>query len=205
MAEENIYLVGNVMVDCLTQYKEKANKSLVLNRLGLARQGYALVTLHRPSNVDDQESLHRIINALNIVSQRIPVAIPIHPRTKKNIKQFGLDHYFKNENILVIEPLGYLDFLNLEINAKLVLTDSGGMQEETTVLNVPCLTLRDTTERPVTVIQGTNTLVWNVTERIIEEAHKIIDGHAKTSRCPEFWDGKTAARIVQILATIEGR
>ena len=98
-----------------------------------------------------------------------------------------------------IEPLGYLDFLNLEMNAKLVLTDSGGIQEETTVLNVPCLTLRDTTERPVTITQGTNVLVGNILERIIEEAHKIIDGHTKTSRCPEYWDGKTAERIVNIL------
>lgn len=200
VAEEKIYLVGNVMVDCLTQYKEKAKKSLFLNRLGLARQGYALVTLHRPSNVDDQKSLLGIIKALSIISQKIPVVYPIHPRTKKNITQFGFDYYFRNKQILVIEPLGYLDFLNLEINAKLVLTDSGGMQEETTVLNVPCLTLRDTTERPVTVTQGTNTLVWNVTERIIEEAQKIIDGHANNSRCPEFWDGKSAVRIVDIIA-----
>ena len=200
MAEERIYLVGDVMVDCLKQNMVKANKSLILNRLGLAKQGYALVTLHRPSNVDDQEGLFRIIEALSIISQRILVVFSIHPRTKKNITQFRFDHYFENKKILMIEPLGYLDFLNLEMNAKLVLTDSGGMQEETTVLNVPCLTLRDTTERPVTVTQGTNILVWNITERIIEEAHKIIDGHAKTSRCPEFWDGRTAERIVNILA-----
>jgi len=199
VAEERIYLVGNVMVDCLKQNMEKANKSLILNRLGLTKQGYALVTLHRPSNVDDKESLFRITKALSVISQSIPVVFPIHPRTKKNIIQFGLEHFFKKK-ILAIEPLGYLDFLNLERNAKLVLTDSGGIQEETTFLNVPCLTLRDTTERPITVAQGTNILVWNITERIIEETHKIIDGHAKNSRCPEFWDGKTAERIVNILA-----
>ncbi|MDD5703019.1 MAG: UDP-N-acetylglucosamine 2-epimerase (non-hydrolyzing) [Dehalococcoidales bacterium] len=199
VAEEKIYLVGNVMVDCITQYKEKADKSLILNNLGLAGKGYALVTLHRPSNVDNQESLYRIIEALSVISQRIPVIFPVHPRANKNIKKFGFDHYFVNNKILAIEPLGYIDFLNLEMNSKLVLTDSGGMQEETTVLNVPCLTLRDTTERPVTVTQGTNTLVWNVTERIIEEAHKVIEGHAKNGRCPEFWDGKAAERIVDIL------
>jgi UDP-N-acetylglucosamine 2-epimerase (non-hydrolysing) len=205
VAEERVCLVGNVMVDCLKQNMEKANKSLILYRLGLAKQDYALVTLHRPSNVDDQESLFRIIKALSVISQRIPVVFPVHPRTKKNITRFGFDHYFENKKVIAIEPLGYLDFLNLEMNAKLVLTDSGGVQEETTFLNVPCLTLRDTTERPVTVTQGTNILVWNITERIIEEARKIIDGHAKTSRCPEFWDGKTAERIVNILANfLEG-
>ncbi len=202
VAEEKIYLVGNVMVDCLTQYREKADKSPILNRLELPKKGYALLTLHRPSNVDAPESLLRIINALCVISQRVPVVFPVHPRTKKNIRQFRFDQYFKNKKILMIEPLGYLDFLNLEMNAKLVLTDSGGMQDETTVLNVPCLTLRDTTERPVTVTQGTNTLVWNNTERIIEEAHKIIDGHTKTSRCPEFWDGKTSERIVNILTSV---
>ncbi len=158
-----------------------------------------MLTLHRPSNVDEKESLIKIIKALEEVSQRIPIVFPAHPRTRRNIEGFGFRGFFEDKHIYLIKPLGYLDFLKLEMNAKFVMTDSGGIQEETTVLGIPCLTLRNTTERPITIIQGTNTLVWNNTEKIIEEAFKILNGKGKKGNCPELWDGRAAKRIVEIL------
>jgi UDP-N-acetylglucosamine 2-epimerase (non-hydrolysing) len=207
ISEEKIFLVGNVMVDSLLYNKPKAEKSDILERLGLVTSHqssstpYALLTLHRPSNVDNKETLLRIIKALGEISRRIPIVFPAHPRTQKRLKEFDLlDRLLlTNHRLLLIEPLSYLDFLNLEMNAKFVMTDSGGIQEETTVLNIPCLTLRNTTERPITIGQGTNTLVWNNTETIITEAFKIIDGKGKKGSCPELWDGRTAERIVEIL------
>jgi UDP-N-acetylglucosamine 2-epimerase (non-hydrolysing) len=198
--EEKIFLVGNVMVDSLLANKAKAERSRILLHLDLSKQQYALLTLHRPSNVDDRQSLTRIISALREVSKRIPIVFPAHPRTKKNMEKFGLTDLIKDERILFIEPLGYLDFLKLMMNAKLVMTDSGGIQEETTVLGIPCLTLRNTTERPVTVTQGTNKLVWNDTEKIISETFKILDGKGKQGVIPHLWDGKAAERIVNSLA-----
>jgi len=202
--EQKIFFVGNIMVDSLLNNKPKAEKSDILERLGLATshqspvKPYALLTLHRPSNVDDKQSLTRIIAALEQITERIPVVFPAHPRTQKKLKEFNL--HLKS-NVLIIPPLGYLDFLNLEMNSRFVMTDSGGMQEETTVLNIPCLTLRDTTERPITITQGTNILVWNDTSRIVEEAFNILDGRAKKGRCPELWDGKAAERIVMVIKT----
>ena len=224
IAKEKVFMVGDVMVDSLLNNKDKASESAVLRKLGLVNEtgvvvlSYALLTLHRPSNVDDKKSLFRIVEALREISQRIPIVFPVHPRTRKQLKKFGMEHYFKNslirdyhlstndhglqitENgIFLIEPLGYLDFLNLEMNARFVMTDSGGIQEETTVLDIPCLTLRNTTERPITIDRGTNTLVWNDTQKIIEEASKILDGKGKRGSCPELWDGRTAERIVKTL------
>ena len=203
IAQQKIFLVGDVMVDSLLFNKDRAAKRQIISQLGLKNESYALLTVHRPSNVDEKESLLRIINALGGISKRIPIVFPAHPRTQKPIVQFGFSRFFEDRRILLIEPLGYLDFLNLEMNAKLVLTDSGGIQEETTVLNIPCLTLRNTTERPITITQGTNTLVWNDTEKIITEAFKIVDGNAKKGSCPELWDGKAAERIVAVLASGE--
>ena len=213
--KEKIYLVGDVMVDSLLYNKERAEKSIILSKLGLMENSrstshvsrftsYALLTLHRPSNVDNKESLLKIVKALKEISQKIPIIFPAHPRAKKQIKRFELENYFNfnntlNSGINCINPLGYLDFLNLEMHAKFVITDSGGMQEETTVLSVPCLTLRDTTERPITLTQGTNTLVWNDTEKIIEEAFKILESRGKKEKCPQLWDGKAAERIIKIL------
>ncbi len=197
--QENIFLVGDVMVDSLLYNKAKAEQSQILSQLNLAKKGYALLTLHRPSNVDEKESLIKIIKALEEVSQRIPIVFPAHPRTRRNIEGFGFRGFFEDKHIYLIKPLGYLDFLKLEMNAKFVMTDSGGIQEETTVLGIPCLTLRNTTERPITIIQGTNTLVWNNTEKIIEEAFKILNGKGKKGNCPELWDGRAAKRIVEIL------
>lgn len=215
--EEKIYLVGDVMIDSLLYNKERAKKSNILAKLGLMQSShltshpsritdYALLTLHRPSNVDDKESFLKIFKALKEISQKIPIIFPAHPRTKKQIKRFGLENYFNytpvfplDSRINCIDPLGYLDFLNLEINSKFVMTDSGGIQEETTVLDVPCLTLRDTTERPITLTQGTNTLVWNDTEKIIKEAFEILEGRGRKGKCPQLWDGKAAQRIISFL------
>lgn len=201
-----IFFVGNVMIDSLKKFSEriplgkvKSEKLRILEKLGLKKQGYALLTLHRPSNVDDKDSFERILKALREISKRLSVFFPAHPRTKKQIELFKLQSYFSDSGIKVTDPVGYLDFLNLMINSKFVLTDSGGIQEETTALNIPCLTLRRNTERPITVSQGTNTIVGDDTAKIIREANKIIDGSYKQGNTPELWDGKAAKRIVQVL------
>lgn len=194
-----IFRVGNIMVDNLLYNREVAERSNILSRLGLQEQSYALLTLHRPSNVDNKESLTNILSAINSISQKIPVVFPVHPRTEKNIENFGLHDLFTGNPISFIKPLGYLDFLKLEIDARLVMTDSGGIEPETTVLGIPCLTLLDATGWKETVNQGTNTLVGNDSQKLIEEAYKILDGEGKRGSCPELWDGKTAERIVAVL------
>ncbi len=217
---DKIYRVGDIMVDSLLFHLEEAKRSDILRRLGLVRgQGpnfdsvvpYALLTLHRPSNVDEEESFQKIVAALELIGERIPIIFPVHPRTKKQLMVLCLEEKIHFHNIQEridlsspgihgLDPLGYLDFLSLMTRAKLVLTDSGGIQEETTVLGIPCLTLRDTTERPITIKEGTNTLVWNDTRKIVEEGFKILDGKGKKAKIPEYWDGKTAERIIKILA-----
>jgi len=215
-SESQIYFVGNVMIDTLLKNKEKAEKSGILKELGLNPKSYALVTLHRPSNVDDPRKFQGILGALAEISKRIKVVFPVHPRTQKAIEKLvpkgegrrtkdehriakSEDPRAKSRGIRFIEPLGYLDFLKLMSEAKLVLTDSGGMQEETTILNVPCLTLRENTERPVTVEVGTNVLVGNSPEKIILEAENIFKGVFKQKEKPPLWSGGTAHRIVQEL------
>ena len=207
IAKEKIFLVGDVMVDSLLYNRARASRSDILEKLGLTTHHassitpYALLTLHRPSNVDSRDSLIKIVNALKEVSQKIPIIFPAHPRTLKKLTEFQLldSPPFASDAVKVISPAGYIDFLNLEMNAMFVMTDSGGIQEETTVLDIPCLTLRNTTERPITVTQGSNMLVWNDTQKIIEESLKILDGKGKKGSCPGFWDGKTAERIVEII------
>ena len=212
ISKEKIFLVGNVMVDSLLFNKDIAARSEILSRLGLQRGEYALLTLHRPGNVDCRNNLSKISLALMDVSQRIPIIFPCHPRTSKNINQYGLGKYFKvvdggasgnlNANgVHLIHPLGYLDFLQLMINCKFVMTDSGGIQEETTVLNIPCLTLRNTTERPITISEGTNILVGNNILKIVNEAFEILDGSGKRGSRPQLWDGGAGDRIVEILAS----
>ena len=202
IAQEKISLVGDVMVDSLLYHKPKAEHSQILNQLNLAGKDYTLLTLHRPSNVDEKDSLFKIMKALEEISQRIPIVFPAHPRTQKRFKEFGLPDQTAatSQRLLIIPPVGYLDFLKLEMNARFVMTDSGGIQEETTVLSIPCLTLRDTTERPITITQGTNILVWNETQKIIEEAFKILDGQGKQGTYLPIWDGKTAERIIEVLS-----
>ena len=200
ITEEKIYFVGNIMVDSLLHDKTRAKQSKILLKLGLQKQCYALLTLHRPANVDEKDNLFKLIQASTEISRRIPIVFPIHPRTKKSISEFGFTHFFRDERLLLTEPLGYLDFLNLEMNAKFVMTDSGGIQEETTAFSVPCLTLRNSTERPITVTEGSNTLVSDYNFKIVEEASRIMDGKGKIGHRPRLWDGKTAERIINILA-----
>ncbi len=202
---EKIHFVGNVMIDTLLFFRDKAQESSIMDTLGIMPRKFALLTLHRPSNVDVKEIFKGIIHALNEIQQQIAIVFPMHPRTRARISEFGLPEEFEQlTNLIVTEPLGYLDFLNLESNCAFVLTDSGGLQEETTVLGIPCLTLRENTERPVTITEGTNILVGTNPEKIVKESMKILSryGHAincVTTNCPKvpkLWDGKAAERIV---------
>ncbi|MDQ7837653.1 MAG: UDP-N-acetylglucosamine 2-epimerase (non-hydrolyzing) [Thermodesulfobacteriota bacterium] len=200
---EKIHFVGNVMIDTLLSHKEKARQSRILQKLGFLKdptdlaKPYAVLTLHRPSNVDDGHVLGRIFDALNEISRSLPIVFPIHPRTRNKLEAEGIS---LSGDIKSIEPLGYLDFLKLMAHAKLVLTDSGGIQEETTVLGVPCLTLRENTERPVTITEGTNVLVGTDRDTIVHESLAALKNGRKESRIPELWDGSAAKRIVTILA-----
>ena len=200
---ERIVFVGNVMIDTLLKHRQMAEKLGVAKRLGLAKGGYMTMTLHRPSNVDDKEVFRGILEALRVLSRDVPIIFPIHPRTRKMAETFGLMDYFTQggrvEGIWITEPLGYLEFLHLNCHAKLVLTDSGGLQEETTVLGVPCLTLRHNTERPITCEVGTNVVVGNSGERILAAAREILARPKGSYGIPEKWDGKAAERIVEWL------
>src|SRR5437867_2371955 len=186
-----IHFVGNVMIDTLLKHREKA-AALHIEK----PNQYALVTLHRPSNVDDPKVLGPILEALDEISMTMPVLFPIHPRTQKRVRDFGLS---MSHGIRTMEPLGYLEFLNLEATASVVLTDSGGLQEETTILGVPCFTLRHNTERPVTITDGTNTMVGPDKSRILDAFRRIVNGDWKPSGPPELWDGRAAGRIVRII------
>ena len=200
VSDEKIFFVGNAMIDSLRKYEKLSEKSDVLERLNLSQNNYGLITLHRPSNVDNKKSFEKIITAFEEIEKRIPLIFPIHPRSRKQIKQFSLKSRFENmKNFKLIDPVGYLDFLKLEKYAKLVLTDSGGIQEETTVFGVPCLTIRENTERPITIKQGTNQLVGNDTQKIIKAVESILGGYYKERTIPKFWDGKTALRVVEVL------
>lgn len=201
-----IHFVGNVMIDTLLALRGKARKISHYRKLGLQPGGYALVTLHRPSNVDAVPELREILRALVEVSKSLPVVFPVHPRTRKNLEAFGLwKKSAKGPGLILTEPLGYLQFLSLMDRARMVLTDSGGIQEETTVLGVPCLTMRNETERPVTVEVGTNIMVGSDPGRIVREAGKILRGGGKKGRIPAKWDGKAAIRIVEILSKVDWR
>jgi UDP-N-acetylglucosamine 2-epimerase (non-hydrolysing) len=200
--DERIFFVGNVMIDSLLSHLQSADQRPTLSNLGLTEKQYALLTLHRPDNVDDEKLLGRLLQALLLVTHKIPVIFPCHPRTRLNIEKFGLSSYFDNHRFRLIEPQGYLDFLRLQAGAAMVLTDSGGIQEETTILNIPCLTLRRSTERPVTVTDGTNTLVGPYPERIIAAAENVLAGNAKTGQAPKYWDGRASERIVDVFLKI---
>ena len=226
-----IHFVGNTMVDSLLKHKQKAQGSSILSRLGLANsqaqtskpgnflsnnakksrvRDFALVTLHRPSNVDDRDTFQEVLEALSVIAKKIPIILPVHPRTDKYIKEFSLSEYFtfvtqnggiKDSAINCLEALGYLDFLCLMSNARLVLTDSGGIQEETTVLGVPCVTLRTNTERPVTITHGTNVLAGTKKEDIIRCALGKLDQPVRP-RKPRLWDGRAGERIIKVLVDI---
>jgi UDP-N-acetylglucosamine 2-epimerase (non-hydrolysing) len=193
---EKIKFVGNVMIDSLLDHLQRAENSTVREDLGVKEKEYAVVTLHRPSNVDERATFSGILEALINVSQKIPVIFPAHPRTRAKIAEFGFAERIENSHVKLIEPLGYLDFLRLYSGARLVLTDSGGLQEETTVLGIPCLTLRENTERPITIEMGTNQLVGTGKEKIERAALEILNSDSLTAaKIPPLWDGKTAARI----------
>ena len=196
---KRIHFVGNIMIDSLILILSRIDttyENIIYRKYGLKKNQFVLVTLHRPSNVDDKKNLRKIMDFLNGLSQRIPVIFPVHPRTKKNIS--GLDtSYAASGNFRIVEPLRYREFVTLEKYPKFVVTDSGGIQEETTYLNVPCLTLRPNTERPVTITEGTNELVTY--ENIGDKIDRILSGNWKQGKLPELWDGKAAQRIVDIL------
>jgi UDP-N-acetylglucosamine 2-epimerase (non-hydrolysing) len=200
---ERIFFVGNVMIDTLLRYRDRISESTILSRLGLERCEYTVLTLHRPENVDVRETFTDLLAALDEVSRRTRIVYPVHPRAKRRIDQFALEKefpsFFGGERLLLVEPLSYLDFLKLVSESSLVLTDSGGVQEETTALSTPCLTLRESTERPVTVTEGTNRIVGTTPQKVIEESLHVLDGHQKVGRMPKLWDGKAAERIVRII------
>ena len=202
-APEKIRFVGNVMIDTLYRNLERARRSRVLERLGLEPRQFCAITLHRPSNVDDKKTLAGILDALEIIAERLPIIFPIHPRTRDRLESFGMSERVRRRGGLVLtEPLGYLDFLQLYSNSRLVLTDSGGIQEETTVLGIPCLTLRQNTERPITVTEGTNRLVGSDPEAIKREAIAALERPIPAARAPELWDGHAAGRIVDAIEEI---
>ncbi len=200
ISKDKIHFVGNVMIDTLLKHIKKASHSGILKKLNLQPKDYAALTLHRPSNVDDKKVFVRILDAFGEIQKKIKIVFPIHPRTKKRIEEFGLNNKIrKMKNFKIVDALGYLDFLKLMSESKFVLTDSGGIQEETTILKIPCITLRETTERPITVTEGTNIIVGSNKEKIIKESLKIIKGKEKKGKIPKFWDGKAAERIANIL------
>jgi UDP-N-acetylglucosamine 2-epimerase (non-hydrolysing) len=195
-----IHFVGNVMIDSLLHYLPEAEKSGVLEEYRLEKGRYILVTMHRPSNVDTREGLEGIVTLLNKLAEKKPVLFPVHPRTKQSLEKFGIfTGTGLSENIIITGPIGYIDFLCLTKNAELVLTDSGGIQEETTCLGVQCITLRDNTERPVTVDVGTNHLAGTDYSKVLTCAEEILKGKVKRGACPELWDGKAAERIYNFL------
>ncbi|HEX6046175.1 MAG TPA: UDP-N-acetylglucosamine 2-epimerase (non-hydrolyzing) [Pyrinomonadaceae bacterium] len=202
--EERIRFVGNVMIDSLQQNLERARRSSVRADLGVGDRDYAVMTLHRPSNVDFPETFARILDALETISARLPVVFPVHPRTRKTIAELGLsERVSAMKNLRVIDPLGYLDFLNLYSGSRLVLTDSGGIQEETTALGIPCLTLRENTERPITVEMGTNVVVGTDPEKIVNAAAAALNGAGKKiAQQPPLWDGHTSERILDVLEEV---
>jgi UDP-N-acetylglucosamine 2-epimerase (non-hydrolysing) len=197
VADDRVFFVGNVMIDTLLACRERFEQSMLMEALGLRDRSYALVTMHRPANVDEPEVLNGLLAALERLQREVPIVFPVHPRTRKSLQDL---HRASLKNVIFTEPLGYLDFMKLVAHARLVLTDSGGIQEETTALGVPCLTMRNNTERPVTLTQGTNVLVGLDAERIISAGLKALRTPAKMGRVPDLWDGHAAERIIDVLA-----
>ena len=195
IAKSKIFFVGNLMIDTLLIHKERAS-----NLKKPDSNDYAILTLHRPSNVDDKETLSNILEIIREIQSQIKIIWPMHPRTRNNLEGFNLKEKLKEmKNVSISDPLTYLEFMNAVMNSKFVLTDSGGIQEETTVLNIPCITLRDNTERPVTIEQGTNYLAGSNKNSILEIIQKVLNGKAKQYRGIESWDGKAAGRIVSAI------
>jgi UDP-N-acetylglucosamine 2-epimerase (non-hydrolysing) len=194
--DEKIRLVGNIMIDTLIRMEPKAIQRAAASRLGFEPGGYALLTLHRPSNVDDPETLLRLLGLFGDLSRKLPIVFPAHPRTKKKMEILG---YHPPASLRLIDPVDYLDSLCLQKQSMLVLTDSGGIQEETSCLGVPCLTLRPNTERPVTVELGTSTIVGNDPQLVIRTFNQVLDGHYKKGQTIPLWDGHTSERVADCL------
>ena len=197
-SEEKMHFVGNVMIDSLIYYRKKAASSKMLERLAVTPGRFTLVTLHRPSNVDTSEGLGRVLSVFERLERSPAIVFPVHPRTRKMLAVHGLEARAKAiRNLILIEPAGYLEFLQLLENAQLVLTDSGGLQEETTYLGVPCLTMRENTERPVTCELGTNELCGQDVEKIVRKSLEVFEGRPKKGEIPPLWDGQAARRIAE--------
>jgi UDP-N-acetylglucosamine 2-epimerase (non-hydrolysing) len=201
VSDEKVFFVGNVMIDSLAYYHQKSKTLSTMQELGVKAKEFMLVTMHRPANVDTPEGLGSILEIIEKASDHLSVIFPIHPRTRNNMEKFGLSDKLESiKNLILTEPQGYLEFLNLMDNAKLIITDSGGIQEETTFLQVPCLTFRDSTERPVTVTLGTNQLLADLNANTVyEKLLEILAGKTKKGVIPPLWDGHTAERIADIL------
>jgi UDP-N-acetylglucosamine 2-epimerase (non-hydrolysing) len=195
---EKIFFVGNVMIDTLLRFRDRAMQSDVLQQYGLAPKSYALATLHRPSNVDHPDQLRKLAGFLLRLSERLPVIFPVHPRTRQRWEVLNLPE----SRLILTPPLGYLDFLRLMADARLVLTDSGGIQEETTILKVPCLTLRENTERPATIVAGSNRLVGTDPVAAFDAAVQILESGELRITAPELWDGHASGRIVDIVERV---
>jgi UDP-N-acetylglucosamine 2-epimerase (non-hydrolysing) len=204
IANEKIHLVGNLMIDTLLKNLKKAQRSSIIDQLQekgcVDGDSFAVLTMHRPSNVDDQKTFSRILDALEVIQKNLPILFPIHPRTRRKLVELGLqDRMDSLRNIHLMDPLGYLDFLMLNSCAKVVLTDSGGIQEETTVLRVPCITLRENTERPITAEIGSNQVVGTDPDKILAAYRNATSGNWREPQIPPLWDGEAARRIVDIL------
>jgi UDP-N-acetylglucosamine 2-epimerase (non-hydrolysing) len=198
--KSKIFFVGNIMIDTLLQFLPLAEKSQILDDLKINKKDFILVTLHRPSNVDQQENLTKIINTFEQIQKEIKIIFPIHPRTRNKLNEFGFNEKVKSfKNLILTDPIGYLDFQKLMINAKLVITDSGGIQEETTALKIPCITVRENTERPITVIEGSNEIVGLDMDKLLNLTNKALKNQWKESKIPVFWDGKTSQRVLKVL------
>lgn len=201
---KKIKLVGNVMIDTLLHFQPQIKASTILDTLKIKNNEYATLTLHRPSNVDNKKTLENILVAINYIQTKIPVVFSVHPRTINNIEKMGLKHRITSmKNLILTPPLGYYDFGKLISNSSFILTDSGGIQEETTVYKIPCITIRENTERPITIEEGSNELAGTSSEKIIELVNMFLDGNWKKSTIPKYWDGKTAERIVDFIKKLQ--
>jgi UDP-N-acetylglucosamine 2-epimerase (non-hydrolysing) len=202
IAGDRVHMVGNVMIDSLLKHLERARALPTLTELGLKPGTYALATLHRPSNVDSPEALANTLEIVRRVQTELPVFLPLHPRTRQNLERFGLRARLDQlPGVRVVEPLGYLEFLNLMASARLVLTDSGGIQEETTILRVPCVTLRENTERPVTCEVGSNRVAGTDPDRVHQIVTDVLQAPDTMTAIPPLWDGQAAGRIARIIAS----
>jgi UDP-N-acetylglucosamine 2-epimerase (non-hydrolysing) len=200
--ESRVFLVGNVMIDTLRANLDRARAARPHARFDLEPGEFALATLHRPSNVDVRENLVSVLSGIEYASKRVPVLLPLHPRTRKRMAEFGLSESIGGGRVRIVEPLGYLDTIGLIDKARLVLTDSGGMQEETTFLRVPCITLRENTERPITVEMGSSRLVGSRYESIVAAIDAAVSGPGRIGVVPSLWDGRAAERIAENLAAV---